>query len=338
MAVTAFPSLGNSSPDLTLLNTARLFTRLEHNLLTPGSELRTLRGSEFQRMRITKNLEYARTLLSQLERSLPQLKSLERKHEVQEEVTRDRQLLKRMQAVLDEEDARANDNDNDNSNDNDNETEVDTEWADLFAKPVAEKILPAPNSPSKPQIYTENKDKEQRDIDSTTTPTSTPAYPSTSTSTAAPPTSTAPPTLRNRSTNQKPQTSLTDSTAKAKASGSSTSASTSTPANKKEQELSTHRLEQEDLTSSLVALASQLKASSQSFQTTLENEQSVLDRAVTGMDKTSATMEAAGKRMGMLRKMSEGKGWWGRMMLYAWIFGLWVVAILIVYVLPKLRF
>ncbi|KAJ5938015.1 hypothetical protein N7454_004357 [Penicillium verhagenii] len=334
MAVTAYPSLGNSSPDLTLLNTARLFTRLEHNLLTPGSELRTLRGSEFQRMRITKNLEYARTLLSQLERSLPQLKSLERKHEVQEEVTRDRQLLKRMQAVLDEEDARANDNDNDN------ETEVDAEWADLFAKPAAEKISPTTNSQSETQIYAENKDKKQRDTDSITTPTSTPAYPSTSTSTstAAPPTSTAPPTLRNRSTNQKPQSSPTDSTAKAKASGNSTSASTSTPANKKEQELSTHRLEQEDLTSSLVALASQLKASSQSFQTTLENEQSVLDRAVTGMDKTSATMEAAGKRMGMLRKMSEGKGWWGRMMLYAWIFGLWVVAILIVYVLPKFRF
>lgn len=53
MAVTAFPSLGDS-PDLTLLNTARLFTRLEHNLLSPGSELRTLRGSEFQRMRVTK--------------------------------------------------------------------------------------------------------------------------------------------------------------------------------------------------------------------------------------------------------------------------------------------
>lgn len=53
MAVTAFPSVGES-PDLTLLNVARLFTRLEHNLLSPGSELRILRGSEFQRMRVTK--------------------------------------------------------------------------------------------------------------------------------------------------------------------------------------------------------------------------------------------------------------------------------------------
>jgi hypothetical protein len=49
-------------------------------------------------------------------------------------------------------------------------------------------------------------------------------------------------------------------------------------------------------------------------------------------------MEAAGKRMGMLRRMTEGKGWFGRMMLYAWIAGLWVVAILLVFVGPKFRF
>lgn len=53
MAVTAFPAAGDA-PDLTLLNVSRLFTRLEHNLLSPGSELRTLRRSEFQRLRVTK--------------------------------------------------------------------------------------------------------------------------------------------------------------------------------------------------------------------------------------------------------------------------------------------
>ncbi|KAJ5806642.1 uncharacterized protein N7503_004244 [Penicillium pulvis] len=278
MAVTAFPSLGDS-PDLTLLNAARLFTRLEHNLLSPGTELRTLRGSEFQRMRVTKNIEYARTLLSQLERSLPQLKSPDRRHEAQEELVRDRQLLKRMQAVLDEEETRANEN---------NESEdVDAEWDELFAKPLAETSTKGESQDEPIYIKSEEKIIE-------------PATTSVPLSTAAPPTATAPPALRNR-LNQKPL-STTDS---AKASGSSTHK------NEKEQALSTHRLEQEDLTSSLVSLASQLKASSQSFQATLENEKSVLDRAVTGMDKTSATMEAAGKRMGMLRKMSEGKGWWG---------------------------
>lgn len=50
MAVTAFPG----SPDHTLLNVARLFTRLEHNLLSPGADRRALQQSEYQRMRVNK--------------------------------------------------------------------------------------------------------------------------------------------------------------------------------------------------------------------------------------------------------------------------------------------
>lgn len=58
MAVSAFPSV-EDSPDLTLLNVARLFTRLEYNLLSPGAELRTIRNSELQRIRVTKVSIYA---------------------------------------------------------------------------------------------------------------------------------------------------------------------------------------------------------------------------------------------------------------------------------------
>jgi hypothetical protein len=105
-----------------------------------------------------------------------------------------------------------------------------------------------------------------------------------------------------------------------------------------ESTLTSHRLEQESLTDSLVTLASHLKASSQAFQTSLESEKGILDRAVEGLDRNVSGMEAAGKRMGVLRRMGEGRGWWGRMLMYAWIFGLWLVAIMIVYVGPKLRF
>lgn len=52
MAVTAFPIEG--SPDLALLNVARLFTRLEHNLLSPGTDRRSFQQSEYQRMRVNK--------------------------------------------------------------------------------------------------------------------------------------------------------------------------------------------------------------------------------------------------------------------------------------------
>ncbi|KAF3480077.1 uncharacterized protein GIQ15_05424 [Arthroderma uncinatum] len=105
-----------------------------------------------------------------------------------------------------------------------------------------------------------------------------------------------------------------------------------------ETSLSIDRQEQESLTDSLLTLAAQLKTSTHTFHTTLESEKSVLDRAVEGLDKNTSGLESAGQRMGMLRRMSEGRGWWGRMLMYLWIFGLWFVAIMIVYVGPKLRF
>ncbi|KAJ5588431.1 hypothetical protein N7537_011109 [Penicillium hordei] len=325
MAVTAFPTEG--SPDLALLNVARLFTRLEHNLLSPGTDRRTFQ-SEYQRMRVNKNVEYARSLLTQLERSLPQIKPLDRKHEAQSEITRDKQLLKRIQIILDEEDAKA-----ETKEDEDEETDdIDDEWKELFSKPVTEKATSpvsgpkaqrTPTQSSHSQREVKGRSEAHQPITSVTETTITPTPVPSSTS---PP---ALPTLRNRHTTQP----APPSTEKAAATGNNTNKLSETEA-----ELSTHRMEQEDLTSSLLTLASQLKSSSQSFQATLEGEKSALDRAVSGIDRTSTTMEAAGKRMGMLRKMTEGKGLWGRMMLYAWIFGLWVVAILIVYVGPKLRF
>ncbi|KAF7717454.1 Uncharacterized protein PECH_000498 [Penicillium ucsense] len=360
MAVTAFPT-AEFSPELTLLNVARLFTRLEYNLLNPGSEVRTLHKSELQRLRVSKNVEYARNLLSQLERSIPQIQSTDRRHEAQTEIARDRQLLKRMQIILDEEESRTREHtdDSDDEDDEQNTGTIDDEWKDLFDKPVAAHITDRHTSEADalndaataedhvngrtktipPNMETSGPDRVPTTV-STTTTTST-INPSTSASTSTPvPPST---TLRNRNTHPSHPSTPTSTP--------STAISTSTNVNQhqhqpspdpnlssKEDALSAARLEQEDLTGSLLSLASQLKASSQSFQATLENEKSVLDRAVSGMDKTSSTMEAAGQRMGMLRRMTEGKGWWGRMMLYAWIFGLWVVAILIVYVGPKLRF
>ena len=93
-----------------------------------------------------------------------------------------------------------------------------------------------------------------------------------------------------------------------------------------------------DLTGSLLALAQSLKASSTQFSDSLTADNEALKRATEGLDKNETGMDAASRRMGMLRKMSEGQGWWGRMMLYAWIAGLWLVATLLVFVGPKLRF
>lgn len=102
--------------------------------------------------------------------------------------------------------------------------------------------------------------------------------------------------------------------------------------------LTHNRMEQENLTASLLAMASALKESSHLFADSLESEKGILSRTGEGLDKNAQGMEATGKRMGTLRRMTEGRGWLGRMMMYAWIGGLMMVALVLVGLMPKLRF
>ncbi|KAF2838399.1 hypothetical protein M501DRAFT_1005280 [Patellaria atrata CBS 101060] len=102
--------------------------------------------------------------------------------------------------------------------------------------------------------------------------------------------------------------------------------------------LSHNRSEQEVLTDSLLSMAQALKNQSLHFGQSLELDREIVDRAGEGLDNSANSMELASKRMGMLRRMTEGRGWWGRMLMYAWIAGLWVVAFAIVFVMPKFRF
>ncbi|OAA47421.1 synaptobrevin [Beauveria brongniartii RCEF 3172] len=102
--------------------------------------------------------------------------------------------------------------------------------------------------------------------------------------------------------------------------------------------LDQQRAEQDALSDSILKLAGALKASSHRFSSTLEADKEAVSRAGEGMSKTEQSMEAARGRMGTLRKMTEGKGWWGRMILYAWVYGLMVGLVLLVFVFPKLRF
>lgn len=119
---------------------------------------------------------------------------------------------------------------------------------------------------------------------------------------------------------------------------SSFGTSTALPPNPTAQLLETNSTEQMDLTASMVSLVAQLKSSTLAFSSSLDLDNAALARAQEGLEKNETGLEAAGKRIGLLRRMSEGKGWWGRMMLYAWIGGLWIVAIAIVFVGPKFRF
>jgi hypothetical protein len=102
--------------------------------------------------------------------------------------------------------------------------------------------------------------------------------------------------------------------------------------------MSHNRSEQDALTKGLLGLARSLKESTVNFGASLEAEKDVMKRAEGSLEKSSLGMEAAGKKMGTLRRMSEGQGWWGRIKLYGCIFALWVFLFLIVFLGPKLRF
>jgi hypothetical protein len=118
-----------------------------------------------------------------------------------------------------------------------------------------------------------------------------------------------------------------------------TTTTTATTALTTEEAILDHqRAAQDALSESILKLASELKASSHAFSASLEQDKEVVDRAGQGMGKTGQTMEGVTKRMGMLTRMTEGEGWWGRVRLYVIVYGLMVVLVLVVGVLPKLRF
>ncbi|EXJ54814.1 hypothetical protein A1O7_10155 [Cladophialophora yegresii CBS 114405] len=94
----------------------------------------------------------------------------------------------------------------------------------------------------------------------------------------------------------------------------------------------------EDITASLVNMAAQLKQEQRKLQFSLEQDKGILGRAIEGLDASLSGMEAASKNMKFLQRMSEEEGWLGRLKLYAMIFGMWIVAFLLVFVCPKLRF
>lgn len=106
----------------------------------------------------------------------------------------------------------------------------------------------------------------------------------------------------------------------------------------KEAIMDRERREQEEITEAMSKITKELKLSSLRFSEALEEDKEMTEQAAKGLSSNELGLEAAARRMGALTRMTEGKGWWGRVILYAWIYGLMVVLVLIVFVLPKLRF
>lgn len=290
----------------------RLLTRLDHSLLSPTSDT-SLRTSQYERNRVSGNLEHARTLLLTLEKQAATVRVQSQRQATQADLQRKRELLKKLNGRLQELNKLDEDDENDDSEDGEDDGE------DLLKEyaPARQHDVEAGLDTGEPQGSRVNEAEanilrsRRPQADDTRDAATTTARETTSTST-----NTARETLFANRSPQPPQTSSTQH----------------------EATMSHNRTEQEALSTGLIGLARALKESSIQFSAGLEAEKDILKRAEGGLDKSALGMEAAERKMGLLRRMSEGQGWWGRIKLYGFIFALWVVCFMLVFVGPKLRF
>ncbi|TGO49278.1 hypothetical protein BOTNAR_0437g00020 [Botryotinia narcissicola] len=314
--------------DPTATNLERMLVRLQKIILGPDTSATS--QSYAERVKTGANLEYARGLLVHVEQDAQNIKVLSRKQEVQADLVRKRHLIQRLGERLEELREIAS---------YEEEGEDSSEGEDLLGI--------AQDTPSKTTDEMMNTSEERSTpspIDYTSSPVvqtqldSAPAQIQTQTSQTPEPS-----TLRSRNPRaelfeKSPNQALTTSTSTSTSTYRPTPTPSSTTTATTETLLTHHRTEQEDLTNSLLSMAQELRARSQTFASTLASDSSVLDSAIAGINKNELGLEAASKRMGYLRSMTEGRGWWGRMMMYAWIAGLAVLAVLVVFVMQKLRF
>ncbi|KAI9767791.1 MAG: hypothetical protein M1840_005472 [Geoglossum simile] len=313
-----------NTPDTNAIDLTRLLSRLEHILLAESPETRAARASTFERTKIATNLEYARSLLLHLEREALTIKTLSRKQSLQRELLEKKDLIKRLNERLHElnqlDDVESDEGGEEDLLGEDTPSENNQNTEDE----IADKTLEDLNTNTHPSFDqrqpSEHPDYRESDGEDDERLGHPPQLPQSTTS-----------TVRARRRVSSPADGSGRTTSSQPHPAAVTVSTTET--------LLTHnRTEQETLTASLLSMASALKESSKLFADSLESEKAVLNRAGEGLDKNAQGMEAAKLRMGMLRRMTEGMGWWGRMMMYGWIAGLMVIALLLVGFLPKLRF
>ena len=303
----------------------RLLSRLDRTLLSSNDEqLHKLRSSPYERNKASANIDHARTMLLTLEKQASTIRIQSERQRTQKDLLQKREVIKRLNSRLDELNQLGDEEDTDDEDD-----ELPTE---------------APNGQYDEQASSDESDHAPQ-------PSYAPARPdfedgletTGAGGEAVAAQSQLAETLQSELRSRKPP-SASDNRAAA-----STTAREQLFANRPQQPtdptlsqsetLLTHnRTEQENLTTGLLGLARALKESSVNFGAALEGEKDVLERAEGGLDKSAQGMEAAERKMGTLRRMSEGQGWWGRIKLYGMIFGLWIACFLFVFVGPKLRF
>jgi len=314
-----------------------ILTRLEHNL-NNMDYARTVRRSTYERSKAravsehcfkdclqssvliklsscTQNLEYAQTLITRLEQVNTTSHSTRTSRQQAQNIIRQRDVLKQCDARLRELDLEADTRTVDASSDEDAPDEDTQELLRRFA----------------PQANVGASIDTRQETDYKPTKNSQPE------ALHAPPASEAQTaTLRSRRTDT--SSTAHPSTTASKGTTSSLQISPFAPKSTTSTTLlEAHTSTQEDLTSSLLDLARALNASTKSFSTSLEASNPLVDSATSALDRNVTGMEAAERRMGMLRRITEGKGWFGRLSLWAWIAVGWMALLVVMFILPKLR-
>ncbi|KAH6890479.1 hypothetical protein B0T10DRAFT_485990 [Thelonectria olida] len=340
--------INRSAIDVASNELGHLLFRLQQSILHADEDReRRLRTSEYERARVAANLDYARTSLTKLEQDAMGIKAPGRRAEVQGDLNRKRDLLEMLLDRLEDirEMAIHEDDDDASTDGEDILSEIIPTPSDSVVDSVSTDV-PTESSSQDDDVEPEPPEFPQQNIPEPPSPARAPVPPA--------PESTSPP---DRTPEPSTQPAPTQTTQALRPRGGKTSepsahstaraalfANRSKPAGPQastataEAILDRQRAEQDALSDSILKMAGALKASSQKFSSTLDADNEVLSRAGEGMEKTGQGMEAAQGRMGMLRKMTEGQGWWGRMILYAWVYGLMVGLVLFVFVFPKLRF
>ncbi|OJD34207.1 synaptobrevin protein [Diplodia corticola] len=306
-------SLPAHQPDPTQISLTRLLDRLQTALLSPDADPK-LRTSSFERTKVGANLEYARSLLLRLEHDTAGVKIQSRKQAQQADLHAKRDLIRQLNQRLHD----LNQLDDDAADDDISSSSYDDDDDEEDAPPPS--YAPAHRNTAA-GLNVEHNPGNQALQDA------------------------AENILRSRRPGQAdpPSSRSKQDAAAATATGSSLfsgskNAGADPTLQRSEKLMSHNRSEQETLTGSLLDMAQLLKQQTMQFGSSLEAEKDILDRAGKGLDTSAQGMEAAGQRMGTLRRMTEGKGWWARIRLYGIIGALWMACILIMFVMPKLRF
>lgn len=344
---------------------SRTLTRLSTNLLplssfadVPHGDLKTqqrltlndlLSPLPYHRTKTLSTIEHARTLLLQLEQSAQHIKIQRVKSDVVRDLAEKRKVIRKLRGVVEELATEAERREREGAYEGEGDEYEEGETVEeLIGLPALKEEKERGNAQQqRNDIGTVSGSRNGAEEAEETTPSSSPATTtvksSSSNSIPHPKVDGQQPSndlfnLRNRN-RRGPNPEATTSSSSFPSIPTNTNPPPTTTTTMTEKSLTSDRQTQESLTNSLLHLATQLKSQSQSLSHTLTTtDKGQLDRALAGLDANVGGLESASRKMGLLRRMSEGEGWWGRVMLYVWIWGLWIAAAGLVFLGPKLRF